>query len=362
MTEDFTNRGPFADATLLKSVTHLMANQKEKEEAKLLAALRSHWEQYGEITDKTLLVHVGYQSGDFYERVLAEHPARKLADSVENVRRTFNILKKSRSELVDLAGCFHYRLLHDPPKEVDYDIALREATKEVYTYANAAESLVQAYRHMVPEDSKFAPKYEALKKEIIGENGVVRFFKDLRNSNNHIPILEAAPHYNITRSFSSGTTDVSSGLRFNSNAILAGERWSPKSKALASEKAHLQVLELVSEHFKLVSEFYDKVMVRTGIHNEPIFRDYQRIQVARKSMSHRLTLAIILQAAVPKKLNPYEYLHTWFTEQELKRIYALPDNSREQLEYMISLKDPLDLCDADTRGQLYKLFSVAVPS
>jgi hypothetical protein len=338
-----------------------MAEQKNQAEEKLLEALQLQWAQYEEIVDKTLLVGIGYQSAEFYQGLLAKHPARKLSDGVENVRRAFSILEKSKSELVDLGGRFHYRLLHGPPNDIDYDSALKEATKEVYTYANAAESLVQAYRHMVPKGSKFSSRYESLKKEMIEGKAIARFFKDLRNSNNHVHILEAAPHYNITRSFSATTNEVSSGLRFNSSIILTADDWSSESKALASEKNDLQVLELVIQHFNLASEFYNKVIVRTGIHSDLLYRDYQRIQIARKAISHRITLGIILQAAVSKKLNPYEYLHVWFTEQELKQIYSLPDNSKEQLEYMIALKDPLDLCDEHTRQQLYALFSVPSP-
>jgi hypothetical protein len=66
----------------------------------------------------------------------------------------------------------------------------------------------------------------------------------------------------------------------------------------------------------------------------------------------------MLQQALPKKLDPYEYLESWFSEEELEKIYSLPDHSSEQLEYMIALRDPLGFCDADTRETLYRLFSV----
>jgi hypothetical protein len=347
------------DAALGNSTIGVTALQREAWEEKFLAELRHHWETFGGINDKNIFTRIGFSSDEFFERILAEHPAKKLADNVENARRVFSILSASRSELIDLAGQFHYRVLHNPHDEHDLDAILRAATKEVYTYSGAAEALVQAYHHMVPSDSKFSLSYKALRAEIIGDSNVIRFFKDLRNSNNHIHILEATPHYSFKQSFAAGTTEVTSELRFNSHAILNGERFTQQSKSMAIDKEHLPVIPLVNEHFEIASQFYNRVLVKTGIHRDALLRDFARIKVARKSMSYRNALAILLQIAVPQKLNPYEYLHAWFTEDELKHIYAFPDHSKEQLEYMISLRDPLQTCDATTRKELYKLFSVS---
>lgn len=88
------------------------------------------------------------------------------------------------------------------------------------------------------------------------------------------------------------------------------------------------------------------------------YRDIQRIQCARKVIAAKVWLGIVLQNAVPRKLNPYEYLPQWFTEEELKNIYSFDDHTREQLEYIISLRDPFGFCDRHTREELYKLFSV----
>jgi hypothetical protein len=120
----------------------------------------------------------------------------------------------------------------------------------------------------------------------------------------------------------------------------------------------LQVIELVNAHFELASEFYRKAPNRIGATSDWRFRDLQKLKVARQSMSYRHSLVIILQAALSKKLNPYEYLDRWFTPEEVRRIRAMPDHSKEQVDYLISLRDPLGLCDTTTRDQLYRLFLV----
>jgi hypothetical protein len=205
----------------------------------------------------------------------------------------------------------------------------------------------------------FGPPYEVLKSQLIGDKSIVKFVKDLRNHNNHINILEAAPHYTITKRL--GTETVTSGLRFNRATILAGKGWSPESMSLVSNSADLQVVELINSHFKLASEFYRKALTRIGVTGDRQFRDLEKLRVARRSLSYRHALAIILQVAIPKKLDPYEYLHRWFTPNEIGRIRALPDHSKAQVDYLISLRDPLGLCDTDTREKLCELFSASDP-
>jgi len=118
------------------------------------------------------------------------------------------------------------------------------------------------------------------------------------------------------------------------------------------------VIDLIDEHFKLASRFKDIVLFRTGIHSDKGFRDYYKIIQARQVIAKRVWLGVVLQTALSTNLNPYEYLREWFTDDELKNIYSFGDHTKEQLEYMISLRDPFGFCDFDTRNGLYKLFSV----
>jgi len=46
---------------------------KLSREERLLAALQSEWERFGEITDKSLLFELGFQSEEFFTRILNEH-------------------------------------------------------------------------------------------------------------------------------------------------------------------------------------------------------------------------------------------------------------------------------------------------
>jgi hypothetical protein len=139
---------------------------------------------------------------------------------------------------------------------------------------------------------------------------------------------------------------------------MSNTEWNGSVKSFVAGRKSLDVISLMDEHFELVSRFNELVFVRTGVHSDKGYRDIERILSARKTMSYRNSLAIILQVAVPKKLNPYEYLHKWFSESELKRIYSFTDHTKDQIEYMIAMRDPFGFCDRHTRQELYKLFSI----
>jgi hypothetical protein len=337
----------------------LIETQRLESERKFRAALESQWEQFGEIREKNLLVSLGFASEEFYENCVASHPAKGLEQDLANVDRAFDILSKSHTAIIDLAGQLQARVsfgLHDDNDHVEI---LSKATGEIYTYACATASLVQAYRHLISGRPAIADKYKSLQAELLPKSGIIKFFADLRVASNHLHILIASPHFTITDDFRRGKREVVSGIAFNQAKVLGSKDWSEESKRYVSQLGdRLDAVRLVQEHFSIASELKRVLLTRTGIRADVGFRDLRRISIARKTMSYRNSLAILLQIAIPKRLNPYEYLERWFTESELERTYAFEDHSREQVDYLISLRDPLGLCPQDTRNDLYKLFGV----
>lgn len=245
----------------------LMNKQHLDGDRKRRLAVEAQWKQFGEIREKDLLLRIGYSSQGFFEELLSSHPAKELSDSVKNVDMAFDILSRSRAAFVDISGKFHTRVVHQLHKEQDREPALSEATKEVYTYSCAAESLVQAYRHMISGRAKIEQKYHALRTEIFSDSKILQFIKGLRKSNNHVHILTASPHFTITNRFE-GKPEVKSGISFNRTAILNSNEWSPAAKSFVEARDNLEVIELIDEHFKLVSHFKDIVLFRTGIHSD----------------------------------------------------------------------------------------------
>ncbi len=227
----------------------LLNKQNLEADQRRRAAIEAEWNQFGEIRDKDLLLRIGYSSQEFFDELLSSHPAKKLADSIQNVSMAFDILSRSRMAFVDLAGKFHARVVHQLHKDEDREAALSEATKEVYTYSCAAESLVQAYRHMISGRAEIERKYNALRAEIFQNSTILQFIKGLRKSNNHVHILTASPHYTITNRFE-GKPEVKSGISFNRAAILNSNEWSVGAKSFVAARDNLEVIELGSRLIK----------------------------------------------------------------------------------------------------------------
>ena len=334
---------------VLERVFGAMHTRQATADAKRFAEIKAQWDQFREIRDKDLLLRIGFSSAEFAQKCLAVHPARRLWQDARNIGRAFDILRASRLTLVELAGSFHARIVHGIFDDRFQQTSLNEATKEIYTYSCAASSLVQAYRHLLSGNQKIRKAYDDLRSEIFSDSGILAFFSQLRNANNHLHILLAAPHYQVSHDLTKGASEVTSGIAFDKDQIVNNSEWSVEARSFAANRSDLDVIKLVEEHFALAASFKDLVFVRTGIQSDAAYRDYGRILLARKTISTRVSLGLILQQAVPKKLNPYEYLEKWFTSDELERVYAFPDHTQEQLEFMISLRHPLGFCDQHTR-------------
>ena len=69
-----------------------------------------------------------------------------------------------------------------------------------------------------------------------------------------------------------------------------------------------------------------------------------------------MTLGILLKAAKHRGTDPYVHLRTYCTKEELERIRCFPSHSREQVDFMVTIRDPLGVCDMALKEKLYALF------
>jgi hypothetical protein len=84
-----------SDAEIINSLLAGMKMQRADADKKRLAEIKSQWDEFGEVRDKDLLLRIGFSSQEFFDSLMAQHPAKKLKDSVENVERAFDILSQS---------------------------------------------------------------------------------------------------------------------------------------------------------------------------------------------------------------------------------------------------------------------------
>ncbi len=343
------------DSELFRMAVERIEQQKSNDEIKLLEHLKELWATRGEIIDNATLKVVAFRDPKSLDRILSKHPARMTTIGLENVRQSFNILELSRQAFIEIAGRFHGQVMYGDKGRHFFEDVIKQATKEAYTYSVAVSSLVQSYRHLVSDVPQIAEKYEKLKSEVFGDDGIVSFFSALRNANNHDRVIVASPYYNITFG---EKRDVVSRITFNPKEIIGNSNWSQAAQSYVAEMGEVQVIELINSHFKLAKKFMKLLPHRTGILESAEFRDYNKIRLANNICNQISSLGLFLQQTSSKILNPYEYLDRYFSGSEIENIYSFKNHSKAQVDYIISLRDPIGLIDQHTMSQLYQLFQV----
>ncbi len=338
----------------LAGIVHMMNGQQSREKLKLLEELRGSWSNYGEIRDKSLLKKIAFCNIETLDAVLAEHPSRPTVVGLEGVNSAFVLLELSRDAFIEICGAFHGRVLHDSQNDLSMDLWRKRATKEAFTYSVAAESLVQAYRHLLSKVPVIKGHYDILKAEVFND-GTDKIIKCLRNANNHDGIFETVPNYKIELG---DKRTVSTQICFAKKEVFGSHSWSKKVLAHFEQSPSLEVIYFLNNHFEQAKKFKRLLPHRTGIDTDVSYRDYRRILLANKTQSQIMWVGVLLQQALPKMLDPYEYIERHFTVAELENIYSFKNGSKEQVDYMISLRDPIGLIDEKTVDDLYKIFRV----
>jgi hypothetical protein len=341
------------DLQTFNTLNNIMHRQRDEREANLLMECKRAWSAGGMIADKNLLTHLGYMSPDGYQRVLDEHPAKAAHDSIDNVNTAFGLLKASRHEIIKIYGQFHAQVMHDSADSGHLEDVNTTATKEVYTFSCASYSLVQAYRHFKSAVPECATRHDEVVAEVFGAKPIGDFVMGLRKSYNHQNLFRARPTYTVSLGES---RTVETNLRFDRQLLLKNTEWTVAGRRFLETAAELDVIEIVNTYFALAAELHSKFVHSCGLNQNDLFKDYLRLCKARETIGLQVSLGLVLQAVAKRNVDPYVYLARFFTREEEKCIMCLPNNSAEQVDYMISIKDPLGLCSDDIRCSLHALF------
>jgi hypothetical protein len=86
--------------------------------------------------------------------------------------------------------------------------------------------------------------------------------------------------------------------------------------------------------------------------------DYRRCKARALANSARMQYRLLLTEWCKRKVDPYQYLEKYLLANELEIAKSLPDYSRTQVDYIISVADEFGVCDDELRQLLYELFGV----
>lgn len=184
---------------------------------------------------------------------------------------------------------------------------------------------------------------------------VSHFIRYLRNNLVHGRVL--IPEWNITysreRSISTGS------MMYGKEELLISGKWNEQSRNYIQSTSgeEIQLSAVVREHFSLLN--------RLGTEMEDLFarnvseaeKDYWKIEDSHKR-SLRRQWTKILVGQLPEGESPYDYLHRFFDPETLREILRREPNSKDQMDFMMTLKSKEIDWDDNLRKMMYKVFGV----
>lgn len=291
-------------------------------------------------------------SGKSNEWLRNHHPFFPTYEAMAQIETAFEMLVQARSSLVELYGHYHATLIYDGFKLTE-EVAWK-TTHEVFKYVFAASALVQAYRRFLQLDVLDREGYNRVFRISFNNIELMAFVQNLRNCYGHQMILRVSP---IGRISYGKNIQVESSLTFDRGLLRSlRDAWNADAKRFLEQTEELNVLDIISQYHRMASSLYQSYGSASGAIHTVGFREVVRCKQAITSAGHVMSLGFILQVAKQRGTDPYAHLTDHFTREELERIYCFPSYSREQVDFMISLRDPLEFCEKDLRERLYDIF------
>lgn len=254
--------------------------------------------------------------------------------------------------MVELYGHFHAALIYDGFKYTE-EVAWK-STHEVFKYVFAASALVQAYRRFLALEVRDKKGYDRAFGRSFHDTELMNFVQKLRNCYGHQMLLRVSP---VGKIIHGESVKVESALTFDREILLSlKDAWNADAKGFLEKTTKLNVLDIISQYHRMASSMYQSYKSASGVSHTVGFREVMRCKQAIKSAHHVISLGILLQGAKQRGTDPYHHLTDYFTKEELERIYCFPSRSREQVDFMVALRDPLGFCDEHLLGRLYDVF------
>ncbi len=181
------------------------------------------------------------------------------------------------------------------------------------------------------------------------------FVRELRNNLLHGRVL--VPQWNV--SFDKVSQTGTGTMRYSIEELAVSREWNAQSLSYmqSSTDGHLCLSVVVRDHFALLNDLrsrLDALLARNISESE---RDYWNIEDAHKRGLRR-QWAKILVGQAGKGNDPYDHLYRFFEPEVLREILRYPRHSKEQVDFMISLKSGEVDWDDELRQIVYRAFGV----
>ncbi len=224
--------------------------------------------------------------------------------------------------------------------------------KDVMAFCAAAFGCIDTVRRL----KKCRPDMANVIEEAIADNlsgHVFDFILSLRKNLSHGSVV--IPAWTLTEN----QEGMSGNMVFEVEGLLSFGKWSSGAKVYLNEveKGKIDIAKAIGDYNSGLIKFaqcINDILARSVTDAE---RDYYNIEDSHKRLGSGQWMKV-LASQIGKGKNPYNFLHRYFTPEEVREILRKPKHSQEQVDYIISLRSVETECDSDLRSKLYELFGV----
>lgn len=224
--------------------------------------------------------------------------------------------------------------------------------KDMMAFCSAAHGCIDTVRRLKSCRPDIAPNMDtAITAHFSGD--VFEFIKCLRKNLSHGFVV--IPNWTLTK----GREGDSGSMVFNADEILAFGEWSAGAKSYinSAKDGRLNIGPAIDVYHQALIKFRQTVSDIFARNVTEFERDYYNIEDSYKRVTNAQWQKVLV-SQVGKSKNPYDFLHRFFTPEQVREIRRRPDHSKEQVEFIISLRQVETACDDELRKKLYELFGV----
>lgn len=354
--------------------TEFWKRQQEREakerEAVRLAVASSSVPLSSELVSQVIGLPDGY-----FQATMREHPGYPYAERRNTYQTSLSILEMSLEDLIVAISDFERRAIAENTTLFSHhgrdelDAIERRMQKDLFTTVNAAASLVDHSRRLQSR-FQFADNEKQLSQSF-GGDGLHKFVIGLRVLHHHLRIVQAG--WLMHTSFSKNTKTAT--FTINKEALqraisqhperFGGEQGKPILAYLDAAPRLIDLREVFEEYGRRVRAFHAWIATQLASESLIALRDYDRVMQERRNFGSRIWWGALIgnwlhNWKVPP--NPHDHLHKYLTAQQLEEVYALPRNSKEQVDLVIHYVDTDRAIDDKLREEVYELFRRSPPA
>ena len=238
-------------------------------------------------------------------------------------------------------------------EHVDHSIGYT-AQKDMVAYCALADGVSEILCKIKKLRCDIKDKIQMIEEDTLN-NHISEFIRLLRNNLLHGEVV--VPQWNITYE-SQRQTSVGT-MTYTAKELMTIGNWNKKSEKYISsfDGEKISLSEVVRDHFGCLNQLNRKMTDLFARNITETEKDFFGIEDSHKRERRGQWMKILI-SQIGKGKDPYEHLHRFFDPETVREILRLPRHSREQVDFIISLKMSEIDCDDELRNLLYDKFGV----